>query len=132
MLTILIIVLIIYVLWLLKPLLVRKAQERAAKYFAEQINRSFTGQSQTHRNTSQGAPDIFSFFFSNMDGFTSGGSPSGSRSYYSHTRGKIFTKDMGEYIEFEELDGTFQSDRDPSARIEKESQISDAEWEEIR
>ncbi|MCM1519411.1 MAG: DUF4834 family protein [Lachnoclostridium sp.] len=132
MLTILVIVLIIYVLWLLKPLLVRKAQERAARYFAEQINRSFTGQSQPHQNASQGSPDIFSFFFSSMDGFSAGGTSAGGRSYYNHSRSKIFTKDMGEYIEFEELDGTFQSDRDPSARIEKESQISDAEWEEIR
>lgn len=50
-------------------------------------------------------------------------------------RPKIFTREVGEYVEFEELEGKFTdagSDSADSKSYRYESHITDAEWEDIK
>ena len=51
-------------------------------------------------------------------------------------RKKIFSRDEGEYVEFEEIEVTADHHRAPSnqdsAYTPREPQVSDADWEEIR
>ncbi len=56
------------------------------------------------------------------------GRPDGQR---PKRRAKIITRDVGEYVEFEDLPG--QSDTDTTAHITytETSQIEDVEWEDI-
>lgn len=96
-------------------------------YVAEQARRAFE---QQQRQASESGNPFFGSF-SGFYGFGSDGSHPGSRTSASPRR-KVFTRDMGEYVEFEELEGTFVSERNESDCHATESQISDAEWEEIR
>ena len=69
--------------------------------------------------------------------YTPTGNPAGDRKAGWTTppkKTKIITKDVGEYVSFQELppDGSTQSTYYYSETTYSESQISDAEWEEIK
>ncbi|WP_303274207.1 DUF4834 family protein, partial [uncultured Duncaniella sp.] len=55
---------------------------------------------------------------------------------YPRRKKKIFSRDEGEYVEFEEIEVTADHHRAPSnqdsAYTPCEPQVSDADWEEIR
>ncbi|MCM1517551.1 MAG: DUF4834 family protein [Pseudoflavonifractor sp.] len=64
----------------------------------------------------------------------SGGSPR-QRQYTRPVRKKIFSRDDGEYVDYEEIavtSDTTVTDNGRSVRYETEQQIVDVEWEEIR
>lgn len=122
---------ILILLWvLLKPLIVRKAQEHAADYFARKINEQFRRQAEEN-----GHIDPFSTIFTNMGfgGYAPGSDPR-NQGAQPRQRRKRFTRDMGEYVEFEELEGkvtyTETSYHEPAGK--PEPRITDAEWEDIR
>ena len=113
-------ILILYLIWLLvKPLLFSYAQRK----YKEKIN------------------DMFGQAF-NRQGFGRQASSS-SRQQPPRRHGvrrKIFSRDEGEYVEFEEIEVTTdyrssqsdsQGSSDPSY-TPREPQVSDADWEEIR
>lgn len=64
--------------------------------------------------------------------------PSGSQSHQQPRRGKrkskVFTKDMGEYVEFEDIQEYRRdaSAEQPRTDIKPEPQITDAEWEDVK
>ena len=67
------------------------------------------------------------------------GSPFGGTPYsdqpQQRKKGKIFGKDVGEYVEFEEVSVYQSSDgqqTETHIKYKEESQISDADWEEVR
>ncbi len=105
------------------PWISRKLQEKAARMMAERMQRDF------ERRQQQGDP--FFSMFSSMFGQAQPGSRQ-SAPQSAPVRRKVFTRDMGEYVEFEDLDGTYQYQYTESRTVVEESQISDAEWEEIR
>lgn len=116
--------LLLYILWrIFKPLIIRKAQERYINYINNQARRAF-GQEPGGNQT--GNP-----FFSSFSGFYGFRGAANNTQPPHPRRRKVFTQDMGEYVEFEELEGTFYSER-TTETFTAESQISDAEWEEIR
>ncbi len=117
--------LLLYILWrIFKPLIIRKAQERYINYINEQARRAFGQQDDP---SASGNP-----FFSSFTGFSGFAGNHNPASPQPPHRRKIFTRDVGEYVEFEELEGTFYSERTSTETFTTESQISDAEWEEIR
>lgn len=47
-------------------------------------------------------------------------------------RSKIFTRDVGEYVEFTEIEGKVEYTATDASYTPREPQVSDAEWEDIR
>lgn len=107
------------------PWLSRKLQEKAARMMAERMQRDFERQQRQH----QGDP-FFSMFSSFFNQGTAPGQQSARKG--SPARRKVFTRDMGEYVEFEDLEGNYHYQSTEIHTVAEESQISDAEWEEIR
>lgn len=108
-------ILILYLVWLLvKPLLFNYAQRK----YREKIN------------------DMFGQAF-NQQGFgrqTSSSSSSGQPPRRPGVKRKIFSRDEGEYVEFEEIEVSAEyrsSEQSDPSYTPREPQVSDADWEEI-
>ncbi|MCM1163253.1 MAG: DUF4834 family protein [Muribaculaceae bacterium] len=104
-LTILIVYLTVYLLW---PLLRAWLARYARRKMEERINEMF-GMSGNSAPRSGAAPQ---------------------QSHHAPRRGKIYGRDEGEYIEFEEIDIPLPPPP-PTKHTPMEPQVSDAEWEEI-
>lgn len=116
---------VVYFLWLVvKPLVARYMRRKFQQKVNDMFRQSFGGQA-------QGFP-----FGDAYDAREQGDRQ--QRQQYSHGRKeKIFSRDEGEYVEFEEVvvKVTEESGSRPSGNAgytPREPQISDAEWEEIR
>ncbi|MDE6416535.1 MAG: DUF4834 family protein [Duncaniella sp.] len=119
---ILFLIVLFIVLRLSWPWISRKLQEKAARMMAERMQRDF------NRRQQQGDP-----FFSMFSFFNQGNPAAGAQQQPSApVRRKVFTRDMGEYVEFEDLEGNYHYQSTETRTVIEESQISDAEWEEIR
>ncbi|MDE6485378.1 MAG: DUF4834 family protein [Duncaniella sp.] len=107
------------------PWISRKLQEKAARMMAERMQRDFERQQRQH----QGDP-----FFSMFSSFFNQGQASRRQSPdpSAPVRRKVFTRDVGEYVEYEDLEGNYHYQSTETRTVVEESQISDAEWEEIR
>ncbi|MDE5829197.1 MAG: DUF4834 family protein [Duncaniella sp.] len=103
------------------PWISRKMQEKAARMMADRMRRDFEQRQQ--------ADPYFSMFSS---WFSQSRTDSTSAATNTPARRKVFTRDMGEYAEFEDLEGNYHYQSTESRTVVEESQISDAEWEEIR
>lgn len=114
-------ILILYLIWVLvKPLLLRYAQRK----YTEKVN------------------DMFNQAFGPQAGFRTGGAPPFGREprqpRHQQRRKKIFSREDGEYVEFEEIDVKVDyraqetAEKHGPAYTPREPQVSDAEWEEIR
>lgn len=126
MLTFLATIFIIYLLWILvKPLLMSYARRKYAEKVNDMFNQAFgggqpfgTGQKQAGRNGSS--------------------NPRGGRREaprYPGRKKKIFSREEGEYIEFEEIEVRTEyrsASAKDSSYTPREPQVSDADWEEIR
>lgn len=126
MLTFLATIFIIYLLWILvKPLLMSYARRKYAEKVNDMFNQAFgggqpfgTGQTQAGRNGSS--------------------NPRGGRREaprYPGRKKKIFSREEGEYIEFEEIEVRTEyrsASAKDSSYTPREPQVSDADWEEIR
>lgn len=119
-------IIIIYLVWLLvKPLLMRYAQRKYQEKVNDMFNQAFGGGGRAASSTSYGP--------------FSGQRPGEERRYqqqrYPGRKKKIFSRDEGEYVEFEEIeveaDYRSASTADPGY-TPREPQVSDADWEEIR
>lgn len=124
MLTILATIFIVYLLWfLVKPLLLTYARRKYQEKVNDMFNQAFGG----------GAPFGGQAYGRNASDARNGRAgaprkPAGKK--------KIFSREEGEYIEFEEIEVTTEyysstSASDPSY-TPREPQVSDADWEEIR
>lgn len=119
--TFIITLIILYLLWiLLKPLLMNYARRKYQEKVNDMFNQAFGGGT---RAGSGGA-------YRRQDG----GRNTPPR-YQQGRKKKIFSRDEGEYIEFEEIEVTteyrYTSSSDPNY-TPREPQVSDADWEEIR
>lgn len=109
---------LIYLVWLLiKPLLVSYARRK----YTERVN------------------DIFGQAFGTPpSGYQSAGNRQRKENpfegYYRRKKGKIFSKDEGEYIDFVEIDEKvdYSSRGQRRESHPREPQVSDAEWEDIK
>ena len=123
MFTLIISILTVYVLWLVvKPWLTRYLHRRFERKMSEMFARQFGID-----------PDVFA----------ASGSASGRRSPFGDAAGhsapprshrrreKVIGRDVGEYVEFEELEGSFPT-RPPQTHTPMEAQVEDAEWEDLR
>lgn len=106
---------LLFILWPLIRVLyaVNKARRQA---------RDFFNQSRGHRGG----------FYS--DPYDEPERPGGWSRGNSVVRPKVFTRDIGEYVEFEEIEGTSANDGYTYTRTtySAESFISDADWEDIK
>lgn len=112
MLTFFLTIIIVYVLWLVvRPLVVNYARRK----FAQKMNDAFRRQ------------------FEQAMGMDSGASR--PKQQAPRAKRKVFTREDGEYIEFEEIERTAVTEEytsfDPS-HTPREPQVSDADWEEIK
>ena len=113
-------ILILYLVWLLvKPLLLNYARRKYTQKVNDMFNQAFGQQTGYQR-----APNPDSHF---------GGGQHRRRPY---GKKKIFSREDGEYVEFEEVKVDFDStarkpERKDPAYTPREPQISDADWEEI-
>ena len=106
------------------PWISRKIQEKAARMMAEQMRRDFERQSRRHA----GGFGPFSAWFESAYGTAQ----QDSQPQQQPRHRKVFTADVGEYAEFEDLEGQYHAAYTEShTTVVEESQISDAEWEEI-
>ncbi len=112
-------ILIIYLVWLLvKPLIVAYLHRKYTQRINDMFGQAFGGVppgSDDHRRRATGT--------------------SGSTGYGQRMKRKIFSRDEGEYVEFEELDVKidYSSTEDVGKKYSpREPQVSDAEWEEIK
>ncbi|MCM1077050.1 MAG: DUF4834 family protein [Bacteroides sp.] len=121
------IIVIIYLLWLLKPLLLRYAQRKYQEKINEMFNQTFGGTTATGSRSYDGRGG------SARNPFGRYNEPPRYRS--NGRRRKIFSRDEGEYVDFEDIEVTREyrstSSRDTSY-TPREPQVSDADWEEIR
>ncbi len=119
MLTLIFTILIIYFLWLVvKPL----AAAYIRRKYEQKINDFF--------RQSYG-----SAFGMDPDGMPRREDASSSDRRPSRRRGKIFTREDGEYIDFVEIDEKIDftaTDSASSRYTPREPQVSDAEWEDVR
>lgn len=126
MLTFLATIFIIYLLWILiKPLLMSYARRKYAEKVNDMFNQAFgggqpfgAGQAYAGRNATQ--------------------DPRRARRETPRSPGrkkKIFSREEGEYIEFEEIEVRTEyrsTSAKDSSYTPREPQVSDADWEEIR
>lgn len=106
------------------PWISRKIQEKAARMMADRMRRDFERQARQH----DGGFGPFSAWFES----TYGSARQQAQSEPRPARRKVFTSDVGEYAEFEDLDGQYHATYTESrTTVVEESQVSDAEWEEI-
>lgn len=112
-------ILILYLVWLLvKPLLLSYARRK----YTEKVN------------------DMFNQAFGGQAGFRQGASPFGQQASQrrQQPKKKIFSREDGEYVEFEEVDvktdfkASEKAENSDRSYTPRESQVSDADWEEIR
>lgn len=113
-------ILILYLVWLIvKPLLLSYAQRK----YTQKVN------------------DMFNQTFGGGTGFSSGASPFGQHRRQQHQpqrRKKIFSRDEGEYVDFEEIEvktefsASETTEKQGPSYTPREPQVSDADWEEIR
>lgn len=112
-------ILIIYLIWLLvKPLVVsylhRKYTQRVNDMFGQAFGTPPPGAESGRRRTSG----------------NNGYNPYGQR-----MKRKIFSRDEGEYVDFEEIDvkvDYYSTETSGKKHSPREPQVSDAEWEEIK
>lgn len=125
MFSILFTIFIVYLLWLIvKPILVVYTRHKYQQKVNEMFNQTFGG----------GQPPYGSGDRQSRNGRAN------PRSAYSRMKKKIFSRDEGEYVEFEEIETSVDDDRrrnastssSSSAYTPREPQVSDADWEEIR
>lgn len=100
-------ILIVYLFWLVvQPWLARyarrKMEQKVRDMFREQFGMNFDG---ADARRSEPEP--------------------------SEQRTKIFTADVGEYVEFTETDAPMPAPDVPSGYTPREPQVTDADWEEI-
>ncbi len=113
-------ILILYLVWLIvKPLLLSYARRK----YTQKVN------------------DMFNQAFGGGTGFSPGASPFGQQRRQQHQprgRKKIFSRDEGEYVDFEEIEvktefsASETNEKQGSSYTPREPQVSDADWEEIR
>lgn len=129
MFSILFTIFIVYLLWLIvKPFLVVYTRHKYQQKVNEMFNQTFGGGQATG-----GQP------YGDGDRQSRNGSANRNRrSAYSRMKKKIFSRDEGEYVEFEEIEVSVDDRRrdastsSSSAYTPREPQVSDADWEEIR
>lgn len=132
MFSILFTIFIVYLLWLIvKPFLVVYTRHKYQQKVNEMFNQTFGG-----GQPSGGQP--YDDGGSSRQSRNGGGSRANRRSAYSRMKKKIFSRDEGEYVEFEEIEVSVDDRRrdastsSSSAYTPREPQVSDADWEEIR
>lgn len=119
MLTLLGTIILLYVVWLLvRPLLIIYARRKYTERINDMFGQAFGRQEQAPPN------------------------PAAGRQNRRRAGGKIFSRDEGEYVDFEEIDGGSRNDMKAgpqeqasaatSSYTPREPQVSDADWEEIR
>ncbi len=126
MFSILFTIFIVYLLWLIvKPFLVVYTRHKYQQKVNEMFNQTFGGgQAPGNGGSSRQSRN--------------GGGNRNPRSAYSRMKKKIFSRDEGEYVEFEEIEVSVDDRRrdasttSSSAYTPREPQVSDADWEEIR
>lgn len=108
-------ILIIYLVWLLvKPMLVSYMHRRYTERINDMFGQAFGGQGFGRQQQRQQ---------SSHDG------------YGYRARRKIFSRDEGEYVDFEEIDVKVEysaESNDTHQYSPREPQVSDAEWEDIK
>ena len=110
-------ILILYIVWLLiKPMLLNYARRQYTKKVNDMFNQAFGQQA---------------------GGYNPFGHDAAGRQQPHHRqpqqKKKIFSRDDGEYVEFEEIDvkvETTSESHDPKY-TPREPQVSDADWEEV-
>ncbi len=122
--TFIITLIILYLLWiLLKPLLMNYARRKYQEKVNDMFNQAFGGGAR---------PGSGPF---GTSGSRQDGRHNAPPRYKQGRKKKIFSRDEGEYIEFEEIEVTteyrYTSSSDPNY-TPREPQVSDADWEEIR
>lgn len=129
MFSILFTIFIVYLLWLIvKPFLVVYTRHKYQQKVNEMFNQTFGG-----GQAPGGQP--YGDGGSSRQSRNGGANP---RSAYSRMKKKIFSRDEGEYVEFEEIEVSVDDRRrdastsSSSAYTPREPQVSDADWEEIR
>lgn len=123
MFTLIISIAIVYLLWLVvKPWLTRWLHRRFERKMTEMFARQFGIDPEAFTASARTAE--------RRSPFGAGADAAGTRRR-SRPRGKVIGRDVGEYVEFEELDGTFPV-RPASAHTPMEAQVEDAEWEDLR
>lgn len=118
-------IIIVYFLWLVvKPMLARymqrKFQQKVNDMFGQMFGQAPGQSDSTHDNEASRRQD--------------------AHGRHRQRKSKIFSRDEGEYVEFEEVRATSSSetsatsDYSSSSRrhTPREPQVSDAEWEDIR
>ncbi|MBD5266342.1 MAG: DUF4834 family protein [Duncaniella sp.] len=123
--TFIITLIILYLLWLLlKPLLMNYARRKYQQKVNDMFNQAFGG------GTGAASGNPFGSSYA-----SSAGQRNAPPRYKQGRKKKIFSRDEGEYIEFEEIEVTteyrYTSSSDPKY-TPREPQVSDADWEEIR
>ncbi|MCM1355473.1 MAG: DUF4834 family protein [Staphylococcus sp.] len=121
MLTFIATILILYIVWLLvKPILLSYAQRKYREKVNDMFNQAFGAQRQSYPG----------------QGEARARQAEGARrnKRYRAPKQKIFSREDGEYVEFEEIEVTtteYRSAAD-SSYTPREPQVSDADWEEIK
>lgn len=123
MLTLIGTIFVVYFLWLVvKPLLMRYAQRK----YQEKVNAIFE-----QAFGAQGQPYARAY----ASGQHKKRDSRRRSPRYPGQREKIFSRDEGEYVEFEEIEVSAEYRSAPASDpsyTPREPQVSDAEWEEIR
>lgn len=130
MFSILFTIFIVYLLWLIvKPFLVVYTRHKYQQKVNEMFNQTFGGGQ---------APGGQPYGDGGSRQSRNGEANRNTRSAYSRMKKKIFSRDEGEYVEFEEIEVSVDDRRrdastsSSSAYTPREPQVSDADWEEIR
>lgn len=121
MFTLLTTIVIVYVLWLVvKPLVARYARHKFQQRMNDMFNQAFGSPYDTPRQ------DPGESFWQRAYRRATG-------QPHKRKREKAIPKDVGEYVEFEEIDVKWESKKpaDPNYNP-TEPQVSDADWEDIR
>lgn len=117
-------IIIIYLVWLLvKPMLMRYAQRKYQEKVNDMFNQAFGG--------GRSASSSYGPFSSPSNDAP----PRREARNYPRRKKKIFSRDEGEYVEFEEIEVTADhraASSSDSTYTPREPQVSDADWEEIR
>ncbi len=114
MFTLIFTILIVYFLWLVaKPLISAFLRRR----FQQKVN------------------DFFRQSYGDAFGMNPGGTGQGRKKQDAprqQRRSKIFTSDVGEYVEFTEIEGKVEYTITDPSYTPREPQVSDAEWEDVK
>ncbi len=115
-------ILIIYLLWLvIKPMVISYARRKYTQKVNDMFSQAFGANGPAFRERHERAGQQY------------GGYRQPPRS--PRRKKKIFSRDEGEYVEFEEIEVTSEyrsTSASDSSYTPREPQVSDADWEDIR